>query len=264
MRDLRRDPADGRQAFGPEQGLPLGAQLPLARRQPLCHGIELAREHRELVAALFRNGDRLRAAAAEALGGFGERPDRPQRALGEPHHEQSDEERDPGECHERPARRALLLLRLVDAAVHLVLQVQAQVLHLVVDDTLYRPQPGNPVLQRGVRTARRLLQASGHRVCRRLLFSDVGGDVVEADRDPVQHVAIGRRPLGTGDELLRGCEALADGAGHVRPVASDEAGPRLGVGRVEQVVRVSHAQLVKRVEGRDGARERHVGSGKEG
>ena len=181
-----------------------------------------------------------------------------------PHHEQPDEQRDPGERHERPARRALLLLRFVDAAVHLVLQDPAQLPHFVVDAALRRSQPDDRVLQCCVGTPGRPFQADGHRVCRFLLVGDASGDVVEADGDPVQHVAIGSRPLGAGDELLRRCQALADGAREVCPVESNEVGPRFRVARVEQVVGVPHPLLVKRLEGRYGARQRHVGSGKEG
>ena len=259
MRDLRCDAADGGETFRAEQRLALGAQLPLARRQPLGHGVELAGQRRELVASLFRNGHRVRAPAPQPLRRFGERADGTQSTMRQPGDQQADEQGDAGEGQYGPARGPLLLLGLVDALVHLVLEDASEIPHLVVDAALCGLQPGDRVLQGRIRGAA-LLQARRECRGRLLLLRDARGHRGEARGDPIQCVAIACGLLRAADELLRVGEPLADDAGEIGAVERDECGAGPGVRLVQEPIRVSHPLLVEGLEGRDGPRQRHVGS----
>ena len=259
MRDLRRDASDGGETFRSEQRLALGAQLPLARRQTLGHGVELAGQRRELVASLLRNGHRVRAPAPQPLRRFGERADGTQSTVRQPGHQQADEQGDAGERQDGPARGPLLLLGLVDALVHLVLEDAAEVPHLVVDAALCGLQPGDRVLQGRVRGAALLQARREGRGCL-FLLRDARGNGGEARCDPIQRVAIACGLLGAADELLRVRDPLADHAGEIGAVERDESGAGPGVRLIQEPIRVPHPLLVEGLEGRDGPRQRHVGS----
>ncbi len=252
--DLRRDAADGRQPLRAHQRLALRAQLALAGRQPLRHGVELARQERQLVASLLGNGHRLGAAAAQPLGRLGQGADGTQRPLREPHHEQADEQRQGGKPQHRPARRALLPPGLLDALVHQLLERLAQVLQLLVDAPLRRLQA-----RHRVRVGRTRLRQRDERGGRCVLHGDARLHLLQPQSDAVEHLALGRSLLRGGHQLPRRLEVVRHHLPGVGAILGNHARPcPLIASRGQAVERLALAQLVVRLRHGDRAFELDV------